>query len=85
MVLSVFSVSSSPPFLLAFQHPGGEEVLIEQAGGHATEAFEDVGHSTDARELMTKYLIGDLAEADHQKASGLSTKSTIESDDNSSR
>lgn len=31
------------------QHPGGEEVLIEQAGRDATEAFEDVGHSTDAR------------------------------------
>ncbi len=28
----------------------------------ATEAFEDVGHSTDARELMEKYLIGEMAE-----------------------
>jgi len=32
------------------------------AGGNATEAFEDVGHSTDARELMKKYAIGKLAE-----------------------
>ena len=44
------------------KHPGGEEVLIEQAGKDATEAFEDVGHSTDARELMTKYKIGELTE-----------------------
>jgi len=44
------------------EHPGGEEVLMEQAGGYATEAFEDVGHSTDARELMKKYHIGMLAE-----------------------
>jgi len=32
------------------------------AGGYATDAFEDVGHSTDARELMKKYVIGKLAE-----------------------
>jgi len=32
------------------------------AGGYATDAFEDVGHSVDARELMKKYLIGKLAE-----------------------
>jgi len=31
-------------------------------GGYATDAFEDVGHSTDARELMKKYAIGKLAE-----------------------
>ena len=31
-------------------------------GGYATEAFEDVGHSTDARDLMKKYLIGHLVE-----------------------
>ncbi|KAK7114095.1 cytochrome b5-like [Littorina saxatilis] len=42
------------------EHPGGEEVLLEQAGGDSTEAFEDVGHSTDARDLMKDYLIGDL-------------------------
>lgn len=46
------------------EHPGGEEVLLEQAGKNATEAFEDVGHSTDAREMMKKYKIGELVEAD---------------------
>ena len=29
-------------------------------GGTATESFEDVGHSTDARELMQQYEIGEL-------------------------
>src|SRR6218665_3670505 len=48
------------PFL--DEHPGGEEVLIEQAGKDSTEAFEDVGHSTDARDMMTKYKIGELCE-----------------------
>lgn len=42
------------------QHPGGEEVLREQAGGDATENFEDIGHSTDARELSKTFIIGEL-------------------------
>uniref|UniRef100_A0A8C0LTY4 Cytochrome b5 n=2 Tax=Canis lupus familiaris TaxID=9615 RepID=A0A8C0LTY4_CANLF len=42
------------------EHPGGEEVLREQAGGDATENFEDVGHSTDARELSKTFIIGEL-------------------------
>jgi len=46
------------------EHPGGEEVLLEQAGKVATEPFEDVGHSTDAREMMEEYLIGELTEED---------------------
>jgi len=47
------------------EHPGGEEVLLEQAGADSTEAFEDVGHSTDARDLMKDYLIGELHPDDH--------------------
>ncbi|XP_065828127.1 cytochrome b5-like [Oscarella lobularis] len=42
------------------EHPGGEEVLLEQGGEESTDAFEDVGHSTDARELLDKYYIGDM-------------------------
>ncbi|NXL32969.1 CYB5 protein, partial [Glaucidium brasilianum] len=42
------------------EHPGGEEVLREQAGGDATENFEDVGHSTDARTLSETFIIGEL-------------------------
>lgn len=47
-----------------FQHPGGEEVLLEQAGKDGSEAFEDVGHSSDARELMIKYKIGQIVPAE---------------------
>ncbi|XP_029464163.1 cytochrome b5 [Rhinatrema bivittatum] len=46
------------------EHPGGEEVLLEQAGGDATESFEDVGHSPDAREMLKQYYIGDVHPAD---------------------
>jgi len=44
------------------EHPGGEEVLLENSGKDATEQFEDVGHSTDAREMMKDYLIGEIEE-----------------------
>jgi len=46
------------------EHPGGEEILIENAGVDATESFEDVGHSSDAREMLDEYYIGDLHEDD---------------------
>ncbi|TNM91103.1 hypothetical protein fugu_003392 [Takifugu bimaculatus] len=49
------------------EHPGGEEVLLEQAGGDATESFEDVGHSTDAREMLQQYLIGEVHMDDRRK------------------
>ncbi|ROI79375.1 Cytochrome b5 [Anabarilius grahami] len=49
------------------EHPGGEEVLREQAGGDATESFEDVGHSTDAREMASSMLIGELHPDDRDK------------------
>ena len=47
-------------FLLFFQHPGGEEILFENAGTNSTEAFEDVGHSTDAREMLKDFYIGEV-------------------------
>ncbi|XP_051884528.1 cytochrome b5 [Pristis pectinata] len=51
------------------EHPGGEEVLFEQAGGDATESFEDVGHSSDAREMLKQYFIGELDLADRKENS----------------
>ncbi|KAJ3217280.1 Cytochrome b5 [Dinochytrium kinnereticum] len=44
------------------EHPGGEEVLLEQAGSDATEAFEEIGHSDDARDLLKKFYVGELAD-----------------------
>jgi cytochrome b involved in lipid metabolism len=35
-------------------------VLIDVAGQDATEAFEDVGHSDEAREVLEGLLIGPL-------------------------
>ncbi|KAK2164065.1 hypothetical protein LSH36_69g03040 [Paralvinella palmiformis] len=66
------------------EHPGGEEVLLEQGGGFATESFEDVGHSTDARELMKTYEIGEVAEADREGKKS-STKTTPSSPEGSNQ
>lgn len=41
-------------------HPGGDEVLLAATGKDATDDFEDVGHSTSAREMMDKYYIGEV-------------------------
>ncbi|KAI6173554.1 Cytochrome b5 heme-binding domain-containing protein [Aphelenchoides besseyi] len=51
------------------EHPGGCEVLLEKAGEDRTEAFEDVGHSTDAREMKKDFLVGELVEEDKWKYS----------------
>uniref|UniRef100_A0A2K6BD52 Cytochrome b5 n=1 Tax=Macaca nemestrina TaxID=9545 RepID=A0A2K6BD52_MACNE len=37
------------------------------AGGDTTENFEDVGHSTDAREMSKTYIIGELHPDDRPK------------------
>lgn len=39
---------------------GGEEVLLDVAGQDASEAFEDVGHSDEAREILATLKIGNL-------------------------
>ncbi|TQS36128.1 hypothetical protein Golomagni_03431 [Golovinomyces magnicellulatus] len=42
------------------EHPGGEEVMLDVGGQDATEAFNDVGHSDEAREILSRMHIGDL-------------------------
>ena len=39
---------------------GGEEVLLDVGGQDATEPFEDVGHSDEAREILDGLLVGNL-------------------------
>ena len=41
-------------------HPGGEEVLLDRGGKDATEDYEDVGHSAEARKHLDKFEIGEL-------------------------
>jgi len=43
-----------------FEHPGGKDILLTHAGRDATQEFEDIGHSANARVIMNKYYIGDF-------------------------
>ncbi|KEI42097.1 uncharacterized protein L969DRAFT_14303 [Mixia osmundae IAM 14324] len=44
------------------EHPGGDEVLLGEGGRDATEAFEDVGHSDEARKLLEDFVVGTCKE-----------------------
>jgi cytochrome b involved in lipid metabolism len=46
-------------------HRGGEEVMLDVGGQDATEAFEDVGHSDEAREILEGLLVGTLKRQVH--------------------
>ncbi|GAA5796357.1 cytochrome b5-like heme/steroid binding domain-containing protein [Helicostylum pulchrum] len=45
------------------EHPGGEEVLIDEGAKDASTAFDDVGHSEDARAMLAQYYVGDVDSA----------------------
>ncbi|XP_053616488.1 cytochrome b5-like [Plodia interpunctella] len=46
----------------ANEHPGGVESIVEEAGTDATKAFDQSGHTSDAREIMKKLKIGEIVE-----------------------
>ena len=50
------------------EHPGGREIMVENAGLDSTEPFDDVGHSKDAHEMLKDYEIGVTEDDDHDKA-----------------
>ncbi|KAL0580534.1 hypothetical protein V5O48_001521 [Marasmius crinis-equi] len=59
-VVQVYNVSD-----FIDEHPGGDEVILAEAGAHdATEAFEDVGHSDEARALLPGMLVGTFKDAE---------------------
>lgn len=41
-------------------HPGGPEIMMEFAGKNADDMFEDIGHSSEARNKMKEFLVGTL-------------------------
>lgn len=47
---------------ILLQHPGGGDLLKDEAGKDATRAFNDFGHSPDAKNTMKKFKIGELVE-----------------------
>ncbi|KAF2848678.1 cytochrome b5 [Plenodomus tracheiphilus IPT5] len=69
------------------EHPGGEEVLLDVGGQDSTEAFEDVGHSDEAREILDGMLVGTLKRQDGDpkpKNYGAASGSTVTATDGAS-
>ncbi|EKV06300.1 Cytochrome b5, putative [Penicillium digitatum] len=64
------------------EHPGGEEVLLDLAGQDSTEAFDDVGHSDEARALLDDMFVGDVKRLPGDPVS--KTKVTTSTDSSSS-
>ncbi|KAJ4479112.1 cytochrome b5-like heme/steroid binding domain-containing protein [Lentinula aciculospora] len=58
------------------EHPGGDEVILAEAGKDATEAFEDVGHSDEARALLPEMLLGTFDKNSGMDIKKLSTAPT---------
>ncbi|KXS19459.1 cytochrome b5 [Gonapodya prolifera JEL478] len=60
---SVYNVTK---YLADHEHPGGDEVLEDQGGQDATEAFEEIGHSDDALKTLATYKIGTVKDPDQK-------------------
>ncbi|KAH9625912.1 hypothetical protein KSS87_023432 [Heliosperma pusillum] len=58
IAMSKPSVYDITPFL--DDHPGGDDVLLTSTGKDATDDFEDVGHSENARNMLKDYYVGDI-------------------------
>ncbi|PKI84240.1 hypothetical protein MVES_001553 [Malassezia vespertilionis] len=61
------------------EHPGGDEVMVVEAAKDATDPFEDVGHSEDAREQLVPMYLGDLVDMENVPKSG---RAAYESEEN---
>ncbi|ESN94566.1 hypothetical protein HELRODRAFT_164427 [Helobdella robusta] len=52
------------------KHPGGEEILYENAGKEVTMLFKDVGHSIVALQILEGLKIGQLVKSNNIIAIG---------------
>ncbi len=55
-------------------HPGGADVMLENAGKNVDGMFEDISHSRAARDEMKKYLIGTCSKSVVEVSAGAADK-----------
>ncbi|EYE96240.1 uncharacterized protein EURHEDRAFT_411394 [Aspergillus ruber CBS 135680] len=63
LMITVYNVT---PYIR--DHPGGADVLLDTAGTDASEAYDEVGHSEDADEILQTYFIGTLKDAQEHRS-----------------
>jgi len=51
------------------EHPGGFDMILNETGTDATKAFNNAGHSSDARKLLEQFKIGVLSSKDNLQTS----------------
>ncbi|EIM88355.1 cytochrome b5 [Stereum hirsutum FP-91666 SS1] len=59
------------------EHPGGDEVILSEAGKDATEAFEDVGHSDEARAMLPNMLVGEFEKSTLAKSKTTTSSAAV--------
>jgi len=43
-----------------FEHPGGGDLIVDEAGTDASQPYDEQGHTEEAQEMLEDYLIGKL-------------------------
>ena len=64
-----------------FKHPGGKQILLQNAGQDATTQFEDIGHSKKAYQQMEDMIVGTFDVGDDDDG-GLDKKTIAEQEGN---
>ncbi|CAK1542437.1 unnamed protein product [Leptosia nina] len=60
------------------EHPGGPELVTDEAGTDTTKVFQEAGHTSDAYTILAKYKIGELPEEEkHYDANGKKKKKVV--------
>ena len=49
------------------EHPGGDDILVDNAGRDVSDIFRQVGHSPDANAIRPNFIIGRLAKGGSSK------------------
>ncbi|XP_057783629.1 cytochrome b5-like [Salvia miltiorrhiza] len=63
------------------EHPGGDEVILGQAGNDASQEFEDVGHGSAARLMLDEFYVGEVDPTTKVDAVDLPPTKVQDSDD----